>query len=112
MKILASLAEGAVASGEELLARLGSVSVVNKSLRFKLVSSVSKAALVTKLALSSKFPVLAHLSLELLLVFFNELSSFLDSVELLLLGADINLKGGLVTIKLHIVDVIISIRVL
>ena len=88
VQILASFAKRAVASGEELLARLSSVSVVELSLTLELVGTVSKAAFVSKFASSSKFPVLTHLSLIFSLIVFNELSSFFSSVEFLFLGTD------------------------
>jgi len=93
MEILASLTIRTVASLVILLARLGLVLDVGQDLSLKFISTMSEAALVTKLASTSKFPVLAHFSLVLSLVVLDEETSFLRSSEVLLLRLNINLKG-------------------
>jgi len=93
MKILASLTIRAVTSLVILLARLSLILDVSQDLGFKFMSSMSKAALVSKLALAFQFPVLAHFCLIFSLIIFDKKSSFLSSVEVLLLRLNINLKG-------------------
>jgi len=92
VKILASLTVGAVASLVILLARLGLVLDMSQDFGLKFVSTVSKTTLVTKLALASQFPVLAHLSLVLSLVILNKKASLFMAGKVLALGLNINLK--------------------
>jgi len=94
MEILASLTIWAIASLVILLARFGLILDMGQDLSFKFLSTMSKATLVTKLASTSKFPVLAHFSLVLSLIVLDEETSFLRSSEVLLLRLDINLKGS------------------
>jgi len=98
MEILASLTIRTIASLVILLARLGLILNVSQDLSFKFMSSMSKAALVTKLALAFQFPVLAHFSLVLSLIVLDEKTSLLGSSEVLLLRLNINLKGRAVYI--------------
>jgi len=93
MEILASLTIRTIASLMILLARLGLILDVSQDLSFKLMSSMSKAALVTKLAFTLKLPILAHFSLVLSLVILDKETSFLRSSEVLLLRLNIDLKG-------------------
>jgi len=92
VKILASLTVGAVASLVILLAGLGLVLDVSQDLGLKFVSAVSKTTLVTKLALASEFPVLAHLSLVLSLVILDKKASLFMAGKVLALGLNINFK--------------------
>jgi hypothetical protein len=92
MKILASLAVGTIASLVVLLARLGLVLDMGQDLGLELVSTMSEAALVTKLAPALQFPVLAHFSLVLSLIIFDKKASFFMRIEVLTLGLNINLK--------------------
>jgi len=93
MEILASLTIGAIASLMVLLARLGLILDMGQDLSFKFMSTMSKAALVTKLAFTSKFPILAHFSLVFSLVVLDEETSFFSRSKVLLLRLNINLKG-------------------
>jgi len=52
---------------------------------------MGEAAPVSELAVASKFPILAHFCLELSLVFFDKLASFVRVDESLSLRADIYL---------------------
>jgi len=98
MEILASLTIRTIASLVVLFARLSLILNVSQDLSFKFMSSMSKAALVTKLALAFQFPVLAHFSLVLSLIVLDEKTSLLGSSEVLLLRLNINLKGRAVYI--------------
>jgi len=101
MEILASLTIRAVASLVILLARLSLILDVSQDLGFKFMSSMSKAALISKLALAFQFPILAHFSLVLSLIVLNKKTSFLSSIEVLLLRLNINLKGRAVNSIIH-----------
>ena len=100
MEILASLTIRAVSGLVVLLAGLGLVLDVGQCLPFKLMSTVGKAALencyllrllriylVSKLAGSFQFPILAHFGLVFSLIVLDELVSFLGGVELSSLGS-------------------------
>jgi len=104
MKILASLTIRAIASLVILLAGLSLVLDVSQDLGFKFISSMSKAALVTKLAPASQFPVLAHFSLIFSLIVLDKKASFLRTVEALLLRLNINLKGRTVNSIVYRID--------
>jgi len=104
MEILASLTIGAIASLMILLARLGLIFNVSQDLSLKFISTMSKAALVTKLASTSKFPVLTHFSLVLSLIVLNEETSFLRSSKVLLLRLNINLEGRAIYSRVSRVD--------
>jgi hypothetical protein len=93
MEVLASLTIGTIASLVVLLARLGLILDMSQDLSFKFMFSMSKAALVTKLAFTLQFPVLAHFSLIFSLVVLDEKTSFLSASEVLLLRLNINHKG-------------------
>lgn len=101
MKILAPLTIRAVSGLVVLLAGLGLVFDVGQCLSFKLMSTVGKAALVSKLAGSSQFPILAHFGLVFSLVVFDELVSFLDGIELSSFGSHIyfELRSGITVIR-------------
>jgi len=93
MQVLASLTIGTVPTLMILLARLGFILDMGQNFGLELISTMGKATLVSKLASSSKFPVLAHLSLIFSSIFFNKLSSLFRVSEFLSLWADIYLKG-------------------
>jgi len=104
MEILASLAIRTIASLVILLAGLSLVLNVSQNLGLKFMSTMSKAALVTKLALAFQFPVLAHFSLVLSLIVLNEKTSLFRASEILLLGLNINLKGRAINSAIYRVD--------
>ena len=76
-----------------LLARLSLILDMGQDFSLKFISTMGKAALVTELAAAFELPVLAHFSLVLPSVLFNELTSFLWVGELFTFWAYINLKG-------------------
>jgi len=104
MEILASLTIWAVASLMILLARLGLILDMGQDLGLKFIFSMSKAALITKLAPASQFPVLAHFSLIFSLLVLDEETSFLRSSEVLLLRLNINLEGRAIYSRVSRVD--------
>jgi len=75
MQVLASLTIRTVSTLVILLARLSLILNVGQDFGLELVSTMSKAALISELASSSQFPVFTHFGLVFSSVFFNKLSS-------------------------------------
>jgi len=96
MQILTSESIRAKSGLEILLAWLGFVFHVTEALVSQLLFSMSKATSITKLALTSKFPILAKFSFELSFVILNKLSSFFSGSKFLSFRADIYLEVRLI----------------